>query len=149
MSLHKERLEELREAFDMYANVEGFVDEDVVIEALRLIGVNPSIRDVEEAILDLSEKKRPGCVSFDNFVDLTLKEWGELKSEDLLREAFRVFDISNTGTLSYEQMVHILTNIGDEAITISDAEEFLSSIKVEKGAENVNYLDAITLINSV
>lgn len=42
----------------MYANVEGFVDEDVVIEALRLIGVNPSIRDVEEAILDLSEKKR-------------------------------------------------------------------------------------------
>lgn len=64
----------------------------------------------------------PGCVSFDNFVDLTLKEWGELKSEDLLREAFRVFDISNTGTLSYEQMVHILTNIGDEAITISDGE---------------------------
>lgn len=29
------------------------------------------------------------------------------------------------------------------------AEDFLSSIKVEKGAESVNYLDAITLINSV
>ena len=42
----------------MYASEDGFVDEGFVIDVLRLIGVNPTIRDVEEAILDLSEKKR-------------------------------------------------------------------------------------------
>ena len=59
----------------------------------------------------------PGYIEFDNFVKLCVTEWGELPSEDLLKEAFRVFDISNCGRLPREHVKRILVGSGLERLT--------------------------------
>ena len=48
---------------------------------------------------------------------LALQEWGELESDTLLKEAFRVFDIRNCGTLAKEEVTKILVGSGDERLS--------------------------------
>ena len=56
-------------------------------------------------------------------------------AEQDLIEAFQVFDENNTGTISAEKYLEILTEIGDDPVSVDDALEELASLGIKLDSE--------------
>lgn len=89
------------------------------------------------------------------------KKMKETDTEDEIREAFRVFDDSGTGSISSNQLFLILTTMGDKPrLTDEEAKEAVKTADID-GDGDINYIGkssipvsketaiSITLVNCI
>lgn len=55
-----------------------------------------------------------GIIDFQEFLTMMAKKMKDTDSEEEIREAFRVFDKDGKGSISANDLRHIMTNLGDK-----------------------------------
>lgn len=81
-----------------------------------------------------------GEIDFNEFLQMMSKKMKETDTEDEIREAFRVFDDSGTGSISSNQLFLILTTMGDKPrLTDDEANEAVKVADVD-GDGDINYI---------
>ena len=80
---------------------------------LRSLGYNPSEKDVEEVMgsLRLTEEN---MVVFIEFLTAAAPKMVAPDEEDLILEAWRLFDAQGNGYITTAQLFHIMANLGEK-----------------------------------
>lgn len=111
----------LEEAFRIYDTIgDSKMDLDLLGEALRAFGLNPTEGEVNKLIKELSSSDSMR-ITFEEFYpiyqSLQLSQ-SNMSSRQTQRKAdfiscFRVFDTEQNGTISVGELQHIMTNFGE------------------------------------
>ena len=142
LSLQDERRKLMKDILDLYdPNNEGFVDSKDTAKILRAMGRTLE-EDDEQNFLEAADPEETGKISKDNFL-ATVEALFSLTKENVneLMEAFKVFDINNTGKISVKNLKKILVNIGQE-FNEEQADDIIKYINVDKNA-NIDIADFI------
>ena len=130
--LQEERRRLMKEVLDLYdSNNEGFVKTRDIAKILRAMGRTLE-KDDEQNFLEAADPENTGKISKDNFLAI-VEAMFSLSKENLneLYEAFRVFDINNTGKISIKNFKKVLVDIGKE-FNENDVDDLLKYIDVDK-----------------
>ena len=61
---------------------------------------------------------------------------------------FRIFDKGHNGTLTTENVQTILTQIGDEKVSVAEADEFLQYVQMQTKSSEITIDDLIKILMS-
>ena len=75
------------------------------------------------------------------------QKFSELKAEDDIREAFRVFDRDGNGYITKDEMRVVMMNIG-ERVTDEECETFITEADID-GDGQINYEEFYSMMNTV
>lgn len=90
-----------------------------------------------------------GEIDFNEFLQMMSKKMKETDTEDEIREAFRVFDDSGTGSISSNQLFLILTTMGDKPrLTDEEAKEAVKTADID-GDGDINYIGKLSISVSI
>ena len=113
--LQEERRKLMREVLDLYdPDNEGFVKSREIAKILRAMGRTLEDDD-EQNFLQAANPENTGKISKDDFLE-TVEAMFSLPKEEVneLLDAFKVFDLKNTGKISVKNFKKVLTDIGQE-----------------------------------
>ncbi|KAK3092569.1 hypothetical protein FSP39_004508 [Pinctada imbricata] len=106
--------EELEEAFCLFeAREEGVILVDKVKDIVKILGMDPDPERLEY-LLTHAHKDENRLIKYKDYVGVILKLFHDDESEDALRKAFRVFDESESDTISVDSLRHVLTKMNDD-----------------------------------
>ena len=112
MSLTETQICQIRQCFNLHDTTgSGCVDAGKLGIIMRSLGKCPSEADIRDII------KQYGItdgVNFETLVHIMESNVGNFnKTEDDIIEAFRVFDKNQTGLVSAEEIIHVLSVLGE------------------------------------
>ena len=142
--LQEERRKLMKDVLDLYdPNNEGFVKTKDIAKILRAMGRTLEDDD-EQNFLEAADPENTGEISKDNFL-ATVEAMFSLPKEEVndLLEAFKVFDINNTGKISVKNFKKVLVSIGQE-FNEDEADDILKYIQVDREG-NINIKDFINM----
>jgi len=103
------QIQEFKEAFNMIdQNRDGFIDKEDLHDMLASLGKNPT-----DQYLDGMMAEAPGPINFTMFLTMFGEKLNGTDPEDVIKNAFACFDLSNTGYLDEERLRELLTTMGD------------------------------------
>ena len=140
--LQEERRKLMREVLDLYdPDNEGFVKSRDIAKILRAMGRTLEDDD-EQNFVQAADPDNTGRISKDNFLE-TVEAMFSLPKEEVneLLDAFKVFDLKNTGKISVKNFKKVLTDIGQE-FSEEEVEDILRYIDIARDG-NINIKDFI------
>ena len=140
--LQEERRKLMKEVLDLYdPDNEGYVKSRDIAKILRAMGRTLEDDD-EQNFLQAADPDNSGKISKDNFL-ATVEAMFSLAKEEVneLLEAFKVFDLKNTGKISVKNFKKVLTDIGQEF----SEEEVDDILKYIDRDGNINIKDFIQI----
>ena len=140
--LQDERRKLMKEILDLYdPNNEGFVNSKDTSKILQAMGRTLE-EDDEQNFLQAADPENTGKISKDNFLT-TVEALYSLSKDTVneLMEAFKMYDINNTGKISVKNLKKILVKIG-QGFSEEEADDVIKYINVDKEG-NIDYADFI------
>lgn len=141
-----EQKEKWQEAFNLF-DKEGnkTIKTSDLGTVVRSLGLNPTQAEIKEwqGTVDASGS---GAVNFDDFCNLMVQKQGNTDSEIEVIEAFRVFDKDGSGTISCNELKHVLTTLG-EKLTDSEVEEVIKEADADSNGY-INYTNYVKMMMS-
>lgn len=133
-SLTTEQLEAFRENFRLLdSDRDGFLTLTEVGILFRGFGQNPTDEELNEILSTLP----PTGLDFDGFVTFFKKQYRPPISEDVLVQAFQVFDLTDRGVLSAEKFKEVMTTLG-EPLPEAEVDAIIKEANVD-GKGEFNY----------
>lgn len=127
-SLNAEQIESFRENFRLLdSDRDGFLSLTEVGILFRAFGVNPTDEELNEL---LSQLPSTG-LDFDGFVQFFKKQYRPPTSEEVLVQAFQVFDLTDKGVLSGQKFKEVMTTLG-EPLPEAEVDAILKEAKMDK-----------------
>ena len=109
----QERRLEYKDAFEMFdKNKDGKITIMELANVMRSLNLDPTEEELKEMI-DEVDLDGNGEIDFEEFVTLMNRRSKETDTEEVILNAFRVFDIEGNGLLSITDMRHIMINMTD------------------------------------
>ena len=142
--LQDERRKLMKEILDLYdPDNEGFINSADTSKILQAMGRTLE-EDDEQNFLQAADPEDTGKISKENFL-ATVEALFSLSKDNVneLVEAFKIFDINNTGKISVQNFKKILVKIG-QAFTEEEADDVIKYINVDKKG-NIDYADFIEI----
>ncbi|CAF1110887.1 unnamed protein product [Adineta steineri] len=118
--------QEIFSFFDRYNTGEIHVNELGLI--IRSIGFDPSeikIKEIQEEYIQNGLDK----INFQQFLQILISFTNEIDDEIDIIEAFRIFDKEGQGFIIKEELLHIMTHLG-EKLSIEEAEEMMNDADI-------------------
>ena len=140
--LQEERRKLMREVLDLYdPDNEGFVKSREIAKILRAMGRTLEDDD-EQNFLQAADPENTGKISKDDFLE-TVEAMFSLAKEEVneLLDAFKVFDLKNTGKISVKNFKKVLIDFGQD-FKEEEVEDLLKYIDVDRDG-NINIKDFI------
>ena len=140
--LQDERRKLMKEILDLYdPNNEGYVNSKDTSKILQAMGRTLE-EDDEQNFLQAADPEETGKISKENFL-ATVEALFSLSKDDAneLMDAFKVFDINNTGKISVKNLKKILVKINQD-FSEEEADDIIKYINVDKDG-NINIADFI------
>ena len=140
--LQEERRKLMKEVLDLYdPDNEGYVKSRDIAKILRAMGRTLEDDD-EQNFLQAADPDNSGKISKDNFL-ATVEAMFSLAKEEVneLLDAFKVFDLKNTGKISVKNFKKVLTDIGQEC-SEEEVDDILKYIDIDRDG-NINIKDFI------
>jgi len=107
---NQSQIQEFKEAFTMIdQNRDGIIDVDDLMAIYQQIGREGDPKSLEKML-----KEAPGQLNFTHFLTLFGEKLHGTDPENTLRDAFKMFDEENKGTLPEEYVKDLLTEVGDQ-----------------------------------
>merc|ERR1712106_1314136 len=112
--LTEEQTAEFREAFALFdKDGDGTISTKELGTVMNSLGQKPTAAELETMINEVDIDGN-GEIDFDEFLTMMAKKLKETDLEEDIREAFRVFDNKNSGTISTQELRHIMSNLGEK-----------------------------------
>ena len=130
--LQEERYKLMRQVLDIYdPNDEGTVSSKDISKILKAMGRTLN-NDDEKNFREAADPENTGVISKDKFLS-TVESMFSLPDENIneLLEAFKVFDVKNTGKISVKNFKNVLVNIGQQ-FNEDQVDEILKYIDVDR-----------------
>ena len=146
--LQEERIKLMKEVLDLYdPNNEGFVKSKDIAKILRAMGRTLENDDEQNFVL-AADPDNTGNISKENFL-ATAEAMFSLPKENVneLLEAFKVFDINNTGKISVKNFKKILVDIG-QGFNEEEADNIIKYIDVDREG-NIRFSFFLFLIKEI
>lgn len=105
----KEQINEFRNNFQLYQNKSNFIEAKYLGSILISLNYHVTQQQLNNYITEFNEC---GNISFNNFI-LILEDLFTIDNEKELIEAFRIFDVDNTGFINKYKLIEILKTIGN------------------------------------
>mmetsp|Transcript_83828 Transcript_83828/g.195021 ORF Transcript_83828/g.195021 Transcript_83828/m.195021 type:complete len:478 (-) Transcript_83828:64-1497(-) len=135
-----EQLAEMREAFDLFASVNGgTLPTSSLGTVMRSLGVNPN----EAALEEVNRTAGPQGLSFPEFVEIFADGIVGGDVEEELVEAFRVFDRTGHGTITSAEVRHVMIQLG-ERLTDDEIDELIREADLGDGM--IDYTEFTNLL---
>ena len=141
-NLQDERRELMKEVLDLFdPNNEGCVKSKDISKILKAMGRTLENED-EQNFLEAADPDQTGVISKDNFLD-TFEAMYSLTKEKIneVLDAFKVFDINNTGKISVNNFKKVLVNFAHE-FNEDEVNEIMKYINVDRDG-NINIKDFV------
>ena len=142
--LQEERRKLMEEVLDLYdPNNEGYVRSKDIAKILRAMGRTLE-NDEEQNFVQAADPDNTGVISKDNFLN-TVEAMFSLPKENVndLLDAFKYFDIKNTGKISVKNFKKVLVDVG-QGFSEEEADDILKYIEVDREG-NINIKDFIQI----
>ena len=140
--LQEERYKLMRQVLDIYdPNDEGTVSSKDISKILKAMGRTLN-NDDEKNFREAADPENTGVISKDKFLS-TVESMFSLPDENIneLLEAFKVFDVKDTGKISVKNFKNVLVNIGQQ-FNEDEVDEILKYIDVDRDG-NITIKDFI------
>ncbi len=135
--LPEDKRNECREVFDLFdKDKDGTITIKELADVLRALGANPSPADVELMFKE-TDIDNSGKLEFEEFLTLFQTKISFPGLEEDLIDAFRIFDKELSGTVSVQELKHVMTTLG-EALTEEEAEELIKEADIN-GDGSIKY----------
>lgn len=89
-------------------NRDGYIDKDDLLDMMVSLGKDPSNEYLEQMI-----REAPGPINFTMFLTLFGEKLNGTDPEDVIRNAFAMFDEKNTGFINGDYLKECLMSMGD------------------------------------
>ncbi|CBY11283.1 unnamed protein product [Oikopleura dioica] len=104
------QIQEFKEAFGMIdANRDGFIDKD----DLRATYASLGVMSIENSKLDEMMAEAPAAINFTVFLSMLADKLNGADSEDVIVNAFKLFDPEGKGSIPKEYLSEVLTTQAD------------------------------------
>ncbi|CAD7962553.1 unnamed protein product [Amoebophrya sp. A25] len=121
-------------------NKDGKLSHKEVGILFRAFGQNPTDDDLKGMLQEL-----PQLVEFDLFLTFFRKNYRPPIGEDVLVQAFQVFDVKDKGVLNVEKFKDVMASLG-EPLPVSQITEIMNEVEVDEQG-NFDYVElAKTLV---
>ena len=130
--LQEERRKLMKEVLDLFdPNNEGYVKTKDIAKILKAMGRTLE-EDDEQNFIEAADPENTNEISKENFL-ATAEAMFSLSKEEIkeLLDAFKVFDINNTGKISVKNFKKVLTNYGQE-FNEEEVDEILKYINIDR-----------------
>jgi len=145
--LTEEQTAEFREAFALFdKDGDGTISTKELGTVMNSLGQKPTPQELENMIKEVDIDGN-GEIDFDEFLAMMAKKLKETDLEEDIREAFRVFDNKNSGTISTQELRHIMANLG-EKLKDHEIDEMIMHADTN-GDGVINYNDWVTLMTTL
>lgn len=113
-NLTEEQLTEYKEAFGLFdKDGDGTITTKELGIVMRALGKNPTEQDLLDMINEI-DTECTGTVDFPEFLALMCRPLRAPDSEQDIKEAFKVFDKDASGSISTQELRHVMTNLGEK-----------------------------------
>lgn len=134
------QVQEFKEAFNMIdQDRDGFISMEDLKDMQASLGHITTDSEVEAMI-----KEAPGAINFTMFLTLMGEKLNGTDAEDVIKNAFKSFDVGETGTIAETKMRDLLMSMG-ERFTEDECDEMFNEANVDKKG-NFDYVEYVRLI---
>lgn len=110
--LTEQQKTEVKEAFDLFdTDGSGVIEAKELKVALRALGFEPQKDEIKRLINEVGgtggERDATGTIDFKEFLEIMTLKMSEKDNPEEIEKAFKLFDIDNTGVISYENLREI------------------------------------------
>ncbi|KAM3147209.1 EF-hand domain [Paramecium bursaria] len=124
-------LQEFKEAFALFdKDGDGTITIKELGMVMRSLGINPTYKDLKEMIREVDFDGN-GMIDFNEFLSLMAKKLRDTDLEEEYITAFKIFDQDGDGTLSAQELKHVLINMG-EKVSDQDVNDLIKEFDSDK-----------------
>ncbi|KAH8818538.1 CaM, calmodulin [Hyaloscypha sp. PMI_1271] len=132
-----EEVQALKDAFLLFdSDSDGVITRNELGAVMKSLGLNPTDAELDDMINEV-DIDRTGSVDLDEFIKMMTAETKPANFEEEMRSAFKVFDKDGSGTISGDEIAHVMKSFGEN---LSDEELKIMMEEVDKdGNGTIDY----------
>ena len=132
--LTEDQIAEIKEAFSLFdKDGDGTITIKELEIVMRSLGQKPTESELQDMVNEVDADGN-GIIDFSEFCGLMARRMKDDDTKEELLEAFKVFDRDGSGTISSEELRHVMTNLG-EKLTEKEVDEMLKEADVNGDGE--------------
>lgn len=140
-----ERDEEIKSIFELFdKNGDGKLENSEIKSFMNAIGRDPSDEEIQK-LIEKADSDKNGFITIDEFLvymdDVYVLQPDQI--EDLV-DAFKIFDVDKSGTISKKEFENILTKYGANEFSEEDIKDIFNMIDIDKDG-TINYAEFIDM----
>lgn len=121
--LPKDKINECKEVFFKFTNNQPLMTPNQLKEALNALGADPSNEELMKIWKEIDFDNN-GTIDIEEFLEIFAKKMKDPEIEDNLLDAFKNFDLFNTGYIQIDYLKKMMTSYGTQ-MTNSEFDNFI------------------------
>eukprot|EP00413_Alexandrium_margalefii_P043912 CAMPEP_0204590260 /NCGR_PEP_ID=MMETSP0661-20131031/49688_1 /ASSEMBLY_ACC=CAM_ASM_000606 /TAXON_ID=109239 /ORGANISM="Alexandrium margalefi, Strain AMGDE01CS-322" /LENGTH=153 /DNA_ID=CAMNT_0051600275 /DNA_START=45 /DNA_END=506 /DNA_ORIENTATION=- len=117
MNLTEEQVEDFKEAFELFdKDRDGIITLEELGVVMQSLGRKLTTEELKAMIAEVDDEGF-GRVQFPQFLKLVATKLQEVDSQEEMREAFTVFDRDKSGSVTANELKHVMNSLGEQVST--------------------------------
>ena len=143
----EQQIEEFKEAFSFFdKDGDGKITFTELNTVMQSLGMIPTVEEVVEIIEEMDTDGN-GVIEFTEFLTNMNRKTLFWDGDEVIREAFRLFDKDDNGVISAAELHRVMTSLG-ENVTEDEVKEMIKEADLD-GDGQINYQEFVTIMTSV
>lgn len=144
VEMNQDKITEFKEAFEIFdKDRDGYITTKELGDIMKNLGQSPSEAELQDMINEVDIDGN-GTIDFKEFLGLMARKMRDSDTEEELIEAFKVFDRDGNGLIGPDELLHVMTSLG-ETVTIDEVEEMVKEADFD-GDGYINYEEFVRMI---
>jgi len=144
--LSQEQIAEFKEAFSLFdKDGDGTITTVELGTVMRSLGQNPTDAELRDMINEVDIDGN-GTIDFNEFLAMMEKKLQGGDGEEEIRQAFKVFDYDDSGTISVAELRKVMSSLG-EKLTDGEIEAMMREADADGDGE-INYEEFVKMMTS-
>ena len=113
-NLTEEQIADIKDAFTMFdKNGDGCITTQELGTVMRTLGQDPTEEELQDMINEV-DQDGSGSIEYPEFQTLMARKLKDTDSHEELLEVFKVFDRDGNGYITKQELIQVMTNLGEK-----------------------------------